>query len=377
MVINISDKILMAAPCLFGLEGLAAGELRRMEAENVSAENGRVFFEGDENMLVRANLNCRYSERICVVTGRFNAYTFDELFEKTKALPWERWIGKSDAFPVKGSSLNSKLHSVPDCQKIIKKAVVERLKEKYSLGWFEETGALHRIQFLIMKDNVLLMIDTSGEGLHKRGYRPNGAIAPIKETLAAAISDIAFVRSYSHVIDPCCGSGTILIESAMKALNVAPGLRRSFVSEKWREIDSDIWRSERARAKDLINREAEFSACGYDIDGSVIELARENAYKAGMSKRIKFERRDIADFEPDGEKGVVICNPPYGERLLSEDDARKIYRTMGEKFVRRKGWSYAVITPDEEFEHYFGRKCDKQRKLYNGMIQCRLYMYFK
>lgn len=367
----------MAAPCLLGLEGLAAGELRRMQAENVRAENGRVFFEGDENMLVRANLGCRYSERICIVMGRFNAYTFDELFERTKTLPWERWIGKSDMFPVKGSSLNSKLHSVPDCQKIIKKAVVERLKNKYSLSWFEETGALHRIQFLIMKDNVLLMVDTSGAGLHKRGYRPNGAIAPIKETLAAAISDIAFVRSYSHVIDPCCGSGTILIESAMKALNVAPGLRRSFVSENWREIHSNVWTSERARAKDLINRDAEFSACGYDIDGSVIELARENAYKAGMSKRIKFERRDIAQFEPDCEKGVVVCNPPYGERLLNEDEARKIYRTMGERFEPRKGWSYAVITPDEEFEHYFGRKCDKQRKLYNGMLQCRLYMYFK
>lgn len=367
----------MAAPCLLGLEGLAAGELRRMDAENVAAENGRVFFEGDESMLVRANLSCRYSERICIVMGRFDAHTFDELFEKTKALPWERWIDKSDAFPVKGSSLNSKLHSVPDCQKIIKKAVVERLKAKYSLGWFEETGALHRIQFLIMKDNVLLMIDTSGAGLHKRGYRPNGAIAPIKETLAAAMSDIAFVRSYSHVIDPCCGSGTILIESAMKALNIAPGLRRSFVSENWRAVSQDIWREERKRAQDLIKRDAEFSACGYDIDGSVIELARDNAYKAGMSKRIKFERRDISEFKLDGERGVVVCNPPYGERLLDTDSARKIYQTMGERFERRSGWSYAVITPDEEFEQFFGRKCDKQRKLYNGMLQCRLYMYFK
>lgn len=372
-----STTIKMAAPCLLGLEGLAAGELRRMEAANVTAENGRVFFEGDEAMLVRANLNCRYSERICIVMGRFEAVTFDELFEKTKALPWEQWIGKSDAFPVKGSSLNSKLHSVPDCQKIIKKAVVERLKAKYALSWFEETGALHRIQFLIMKDNVLLMLDTSGAGLHKRGYRPNGAIAPIKETLAAAMADIAFVRRDSHVIDPCCGSGTILIEAAMKALNVAPGLRRSFVAEHWRQISAEAWRSERERAKDLINRDAKFSACGYDIDGSVIELAKENAYKAGMSKRITFEQRDIADFRPDGERGVVVCNPPYGERLLTEDEARDIYRTMGERFERREGWSYAISTPDEEFEHSFGRKCDKQRKLYNGMLQCRLYLYFK
>lgn len=376
-MIFISDKILMAAPCQFGVEGLAAGELRRMEAENVAPENGRVLFEGDESMLVRANLNSRYSERICIVMGRFRAFTFDELFEGTKALPWERWIGKSDAFPVKGSCLSSRLHSVPDCQKIIKKAVVDRLSQKYSLGWFEETGAIHRISFIIMKDNVLLMIDTSGASLHKRGYRRNGAAAPIRETLAAAMADVAFVRSYSHMIDPCCGSGTILIESALKALNVAPGLRRSFVSEEWGTVPSGIWQSERTRAKDLIKRDAEFTACGYDINPEVIELARENAYKAGMSKRITFEQRDIADFAPDGAKGVVVCNPPYGERLMDVESARKIYKTMGERFIRRDGWSYAVITPDEQFEQHFGRKCDKQRKLYNGTLQCRLYLYFK
>ena len=376
-MINISNNILMAAPCQFGVEGLVAGELRRMGAENVAAENGRVLFEGDENILVRANLGSRYSERICIVMGRFKATTFDELFEGTKALPWERWIGKSDAFPVKGSCLSSKLHSVPDCQKIIKKAVVDRLSNRYSLGWFEETGALHRINFIIMKDVALLMIDTSGASLHKRGYRRNGAIAPIRETLAAAMADVAFVRSYSHVIDPCCGSGTILIESALKALNVAPGLRRSFVAEEWSTVAPEIWRRERNRAKDLIKRDAEFSACGYDINPEVIELARENAYKAGMSKRIVFEQRDIADFEPDSEKGVVVCNPPYGERLMDVESARKIYRTRSEKFLRRDGWSYAVITPDEQFEQYFGRKCDKQRKLYNGTLQCRLYMFFK
>ncbi|MBQ1413981.1 MAG: class I SAM-dependent RNA methyltransferase [Clostridia bacterium] len=374
---NNSNIFQMAAPCLLGLEGLAAGELRRMDAQNVTAENGRVFFEGDGSMLARANLNCRYAERIGIVMGRFEAVSFDELFEKTKALPWERWISKSDAFPVKGSSLNSRLHSVPDCQKIIKKAIVERLKAKYALNWFEETGALHRIQFLLMKDQVLLMIDTSGAGLHKRGYRPNGAVAPIKETLAAAMADIAFVRRDSHVIDPCCGSGTILIESAMKALNVAPGLRRSFAAEQWRQVSPDVWRSERERAKELINRDAQFSACGYDIDENVIELARRNAYQAGMSRRITFEKRDIADFTPDGERGVVVCNPPYGERLLTQEEARAIYQTMGKRFERRDGWSYAIITPEEEFEHFFGRKCDKQRKLYNGMLQCRLYLFFK
>lgn len=367
----------MAAPCQFGVEGLVAGELRRMGADNVAAENGRVLFEGDEMILARANLSSRYAERICIVMGRFMATTFDELYEGTKALPWERWLGKADAFPVKGSSINSRLHSVPDCQKIIKKAVVDRLSQKYSLSWFEETGAPHKIHFILLKDIALLMLDTSGASLHKRGYRKNASVAPIRETLAAAMADVAFVRSHSHVIDPCCGSGTILIESGLKALNIAPGLRRSFAAEEWDAIPSKIWQFERTRAKDLIKRDAEFSACGYDIYPDVLELARENAYKAGMSKRITFERRDIADFAPDGEKGVVVCNPPYGERLMDVESARKIYQIMGEKFLRRDGWSYAVITPDDRFEQFFGRPCDKQRKLYNGTLQCRLYMYFK
>ena len=371
----MSQSIIMAAPCQLGVEGLAAGELRRMGAANVAAENGRVLFEGDEAMLARANLCSRYAERICVVMGRFEARTFDELFEGTKALPWEDWIGKSDAFPVKGSALNSQLHSVPDCQKIIKKAIVNRLSRRYGLNWFEETGALHRVQFLIMKNRVLLMIDTSGASLHKRGYRRNGSAAPIRETLAAAMTDIAFVRRDTHVIDPCCGSGTILIEAGLKALNVAPGLRRSFVAEGWRNLPPSVWQAERTRARDLINRDAGFSACGYDIDPAVIALAKENAYKAGMANRITFEQRDVKDFVPDGEKGAVVCNPPYGERLLDVESARRIYAVMGERFVPRDGWSYAVITPDDRFEAFFGRPCSKQRKLYNGMLQCRLYLY--
>ncbi|MBQ9993181.1 MAG: class I SAM-dependent RNA methyltransferase [Clostridia bacterium] len=369
-------NINMAAPCLMGLEGIVGGELRRMGAENVSPENGRVFFSGDEHMLVRSNLWTRCAERILIVVGKFEARTFDELFEGTKALPWEQWIGKTDAFPVKGSSVSSKLFSVSDCQSIIKKAVVERLKTVYHVPWFEESGAPRQIQFHIMKDCACLMIDTSGDGLHKRGYRRHGVAAPIKETLAAAMADLAIVKSDSCVYDPLCGSGTILIESALKALNVAPGIKRTFSCEKWAQIGADVWAQERERANDFIRRDAVFTAFGSDIDADAVQTASENAYKAGVGKRIQFHRADVRDFAPEGERGIVICNPPYGERLLSTAQAQEIYKELGRLFVRRPGWSYSVITPDEQFEKVFGRKATKRRKLYNGMIKCQLYMYF-
>lgn len=371
------SDILMVAPCLMGLEGLVSNELKRMDAEQVLAENGRVFFSGNENILARANIGSRYSERIAILLGRFDVLSFDELFEKTKALDWSRWIDKVDAFPVKGSSVNSKLHSVPDCQKIIKKAIVENLKQKYHVNWLEETGVRKQIAFLIYKDNVCMMLETSGEGLHKRGYRKEGAIAPIRETLAAAIADVSFVRRDTHVIDPCCGSGTLLIESALKAMNIAPGLQRSFVSEKYVQIPDTVWREERARARDIINRNVGFSACGFDIDKKTLEIARANAAKAGVADRIDFNCRDLRDFESNAEKAVVICNPPYGERLLDTCEAGELYRVMGQKFLRKPGWSYSIISPDEQFENIFGRKADKRRKLYNGMIKCQLYTYYK
>ncbi len=371
------SDILMVAPCLMGLEGLASNELKRMDASDVLAENGRVFFSGDEHILARANIGSRYSERIAILLGRFDAFSFDELFERTKALDWSRWIGKTDAFPVKGSSINSKLHSIPDCQKIIKKAIVENLKQKYKVNWLEETGVRKQIAFLIYKDNVCMMLETSGEGLHKRGYRREGAVAPIKETLAAAIADISFVRRDTHVIDPCCGSGTLLIESALKALNIAPGLNRHFAAERYREIDAFVWRDERERARDLINREARFSACGFDIDANTLAIAKANAAKAGVADRIEFAVRDLRDFKSDEEKAVVICNPPYGERLLDSSEVAELYRVMGRKFLKKDGWSYSIICPDEQFEKIFGRKADKRRKLYNGMIKCQLYTYYK
>ncbi len=367
----------MVAPCLMGTEGLVSGELKRMDAREVLAENGRVFFSGSQNMLARANLWLRTAERVLIVVGRFDAITFDELFEGVKALPWEQFIGRSDAFPVKGSSVSSKLFSVSDCQSIIKKAIVERLKSVYHIPWFDETGATLQVQFHIMKDNVCVMLETSGEGLHKRGYRRHGVAAPIKETLAAAIADCAIVKQDSLVYDPMCGSGTILIESALKALNVAPGIRRKFACESWGCIDSAAFSEERERADSLIRRTATFSAVGSDIDDEALKTAQENAFKAGVGKRITFRKADVKDFAPEGERAIVLCNPPYGERLLTVPEAQALYRQLGHVFKRRDGFSYSIITPEEDFERIFGRKADKRRKLYNGMIKCQLYMYFR
>lgn len=370
-------NINMSAPCLLGLEGLVAEELRNMGAENVSAENGRVFFDGDEYILARANICSRYSERIQIVLGSFQAKTFDELFEGTKSLPWENWISKTDTFPVKGYSLNSKLFSVSDCQSIVKKAVVERLRSRYGVSWFEESGPVHQIQFSIMKDKALLLLDTSGVGLHKRGYRPASSAAPIKETLAAAMANLSKLRGYHTLYDPFCGSGTILIEGAMLVQNIAPGLERSFAAQRWEAIDEAVWETEQYRARDMIKYNPDFTAFGSDIDEEALRLTRINSKRAGVDKNIVLSCRDIKDFAPETERGTVICNPPYGERLLTVKECEEIYRIMGEKFPRKKGWSYCAISPSEEFEKFFGRKADKRRKLYNGMIKCQLYMYFK
>ena len=367
----------LVATCLLGLEGLVADELRRMDIKNVEPQNGRVLFSGNQSEIARANICSRYSERILIEMGSFRALSVTELFDNVKKLPWEQWIGKDDAFPVTGRTLNSKLSSIPDCQSIIKKAIVERLKTKYRISWFEESASSVKVKFLIMKDVASIMIDTSGVGLHKRGYRENAASAPIKETLAAAMADLSHIRPFSRVIDPFCGSGTILIESALKALNIAPGLRRRFIAEKWSCADQNAWRTERERAQDLIDRSAEFQAYGYDIDPQAIELTNENAKKAGVAARIHTEVRSIADFSSDLPKAAIICNPPYGERLLDIQQEQDIYRTMGEKFLKREGYSYCIISPDDKFEEIFGRPADKRRKLYNGMIKCQVYMYFK
>lgn len=365
------------SPCLFGMEGFAAREFRLMGAQNVRAENGRVLFFGDLNMLARANICSRYVERVGILLGTFKAETFQQLFEGVYALPFENWISKNDAFPVKGWSLKSQLSSVPDCQSIIKKAIVERLKQKYKVQWFKESGKIYQIQFTILKNEVSIIIDTSGEGLHKRGYRAKSLAAPIRETLAAAMARAAHVRGDSIVYDPFCGSGTILIEAAMLALNIAPGASRPFAAEKWDVISANIWHQERQRALDLIDFDAGFMEYGSDIDESSVSLTIENAKKAGLVRRIKVKKADISEFSPKTEKGIVICNPPYGERLLDIASAEKIYGLMGKVFAKRAGFGYYIISPHEDFEQIFGRRADKRRKLYNGMIKCQLYMYYK
>lgn len=367
----------LVCPCILGVEGLVADELRAMGAKNVEPQNGRVVFDGDAVMLARVNLCSRYSERVLIFMGTFPACTFEELFQGVKSMPWEKWIGKNDIFPVKGRTLSSQLSSLPDCQKIIKKAVVERLKQKYHVQWFDETDTLYQIQFLIMKDQVSVMIDTSGAGLHKRGYRANSTQAPIKETLAAAMAYLSRVRVNGNMVDPFCGSGTVLIESAMYAMNIAPGLRRHFTAENWDQIDADVWLKEKERAQDLVRRDARFFGRGFDIDRAAVSLTIENAKKAGVIGCVQVEQRDIRHFYTETDTGVVICNPPYGERLLDIKQAEELYRVMGQVFTAKKGWSYAIITPDELFEVHYGRKADKRRKLYNGMIKCQLYMYFK
>lgn len=371
-------KMNYVVPCLMGLESLIADELKELEAEDVRCENARVFFSGDEHILARANICLRHAERVQIVIGTFKAYSFEDLFQGTKKLPWENWIGKDDAFPIKdGYSRNSKLFSISDCQSIIKKAIVERLKGEYKLPWFNETGTEYPIKFSIMNDEVTLVIDTSGSGLHKRGYRPVANDAPIKETLAASLCTLARLRPYHTLYDPMCGSGTIVIEGAMKVLNIAPGLNRTFASESFKQFPKEIWDEERERARNQIKTDSDFLAYGSDIDPEAIKIAKENAKRAGVEDHVKFEVLDLKDWEPKTEKGTVICNPPYGERLLDINAANDLYRVMGQKFKSEKGWSYYTICPSEDFEKYFGKRADKRRKLYNGMIKCQLYMYFK
>lgn len=366
-----------AAPCLLGLEGLAANELKFKGIDGVRAENGRVLFSGDESTLVRANLCSSLCARVFILMAEFEAHDFDALFEGAKAADWSRFLGERDAFPVKGSSLDSALTSIPACQKIIKKAVVEKLRERYHTSWFEEDGGVHQIQFRLFKNRVSLYLDTTGAALNKRGYRALSGEAPMKETLAAAMAEIARVRRDHIVVDPFCGSGTIVIEAARKALNIMPGIDRSFAFEGWSQIDPAIIEAERQRARDEERRDVSFHAYGYDIDEGSLEIARRNAELARVGDRIVFENRDIRDYRDDFERVSVITNPPYGERLMDVQGARELYRVMGEKFIPKPYHSYTVISPDDHFEKCFGRPADKRRKLYNGTLKCQVFSYFK
>ncbi len=371
----LNNSIRLCCPCHFGLESVLKYEITRIGGTELKISDGKISFTGDENILARANICLSTAERVFVELAEFPAKTYEELFQGVRAIELERYISVKNAFPVKGYSLNSTLHSVPDCQSIVKKAAVERLKEKYGISWFEETEAPVQIKFSLLKDICTIYLDTSGVGLHKRGYRRNSNAAPIKETLAAGIIDLARVRPDSIVCDPFCGSGTLLIEAALKALRIAPGINRRFAAEKWQSLDSAIWREERTRAIDNVDRSAKFQGIGFDIDDSAVALTLDNAHKAGIKSRMKIEQADISKFVQP-ENSIVICNPPYGERLLELREAEDIYRKMG-KVLRKGGDSQSyIISPHEQFEQFFGANARKRRKLYNGMIKCQLYMYF-
>ena len=371
----MSDTIRLCCPCHFGLESVLKYEIQKIGGTDLRVSDGKISFSGDESILARANLCLSTAERVLIELIEFKATSFEELFQGVRAIELERYISPQNAFPVKGYSLNSALHSVPDCQSIVKKAAVERLKSKYGISWFEETGAPVQIKFSILKDTVSVYLDTSGIGLHKRGYRRNSNAAPIKETLAAGIIDLARVRSDSVVCDPFCGSGTLLIEAALKALNIAPGINRRFAAEKWDCFDKAIWQNERKRAIDNVDRSAEFRAIGADIDDAAVALSLDNAHKAGIKSRVKIEQADITKFVQP-EDSIVICNPPYGERLLELREAEDIYRKMGRVLGKGGSRQSYVISPHEQFEKFFGAEARKRRKLYNGMIKCQLYMYF-
>ena len=366
----------LCVPCLLGLEGPISDELKRLGMEDVASENGRVYFKGDGKSIAVSNICLRTGERVLLEVGRFDARSFDELFERVKALPWERYIPKDGAFPVKGYCLNSQLMSVPDCQKIIKKAVVERLKTKHRVSWFEETGALYQIQFSVMKDNVSVCIDTSGSGLHKRGYRPAHNVAPLKETMAAAMVTLSRYRGRDDFRDPFCGSGTIPIEAALIAKNIVPGINRSFTAERWGEIPAGLWREAREEAR---SREfsGEYNILGSDIDPAAVKMARENAERAGVSDIVRFEIADALNFAEKTEHGTIVTNPPYGERIMEKSEAEELYRGFGKAWAATENWKLYLLSSHTEFERTFGRQADKKRKLYNGMIKCDLFMYFK
>lgn len=361
-------------PCLFGLEGLCGDELRRLNMENVRVENGRVLFSGDETALAKANLWLRTGERVLITLGSFPARSFEELFQGVYYLPLEDFIPKDGTFPVKGHCLNSRLMSVPDCQAIVKKAASRRLGEKYGLSWLPETGAKYQLQFSIMNDQVNLYLDTTGPGLHKRGYRAVGNEAPLRETLAAAMVQLTRYRGREFFWDPFCGSGTIAIEAALIAKNRAPGLMRKFAAQSFPWIAPEIWDDLRREAKEK-EFNGNYHILGSDNDPRCVSLSMANARKAGVADCIRFRDGDATKMSLPTDTGILVTNPPYGQRMLEQQSAQRLYAALGRHLKYANGWKKYIITSEPEFEHYFGKRADKKRKLYNGMIQCNYYMY--
>lgn len=370
-------ELTFCCPVLFGLEGIVADELRfEGKCETVRADNGRVYFSGGWDMLAWANLHLRCAERVLVRLACFPAHSFDELFEGVRAIEWADWLPANAAFPVKGHTLQSALHSVPDCQKIVKKAVVRRMEQAYGNSWFAEDGAKFQIQFSILHDQAEIFLDTSGVGLHKRGYRAQANAAPLRETLAAAMVKLARFRGQQTLLDPFCGSGTIPIEAAMIAQRRAPGLSRSFAAEKWPCVPQTIWSDARAAALARILPGAGWDIRGSDLDPACVALSEENARKAGVGQLIRFTQADARTLALGQQTGWLLANPPYGERLLDRQQAHALYQQMG-KIAGRSPMKQYFLAAEPQFERYYGMRADKKRKLYNGMLQCNLYMYFQ
>ncbi len=369
-------KYKMMATSVFGMESVLAREIKNLGFENVVTENGRVFFDSDERGIVKANLWLRCAERVFLVVGKFKATSFEELFDKVTLLPWERFIREETTFPVNAKSVKSKLFSLSDIQSISKKAIVNRLKKSYNVSWLEETGETVSILVSLLKDEVIVSLDTSGTGLHKRGYREKATQAPMKETLAAGLVQLSRWYDDIPMIDPMCGSGTILIEAGMIAKNIAPGLSRSFACEDWPFIPNDLFKEERRAAYAEIKQVCDSQLMGYDIDPEAIEIARENAEIAGVDDIVTFDVRPLKDFRSPFKKGYILCNPPYGERLSEQEQVKGLYREMGKIFEGYKYWSKYIITSYETFETAYGKKATKNRKLYNGRIKTYYYQYF-
>lgn len=369
-------KLDLIATTTFGLEAVARRELEALGYDNIKVENGRVIFEGSEEDIAKSNIWLRTAERVFVRLGEFKALSFEELFDRTKELPWDEWLTEDANFIVEGKSVNSKLYSISDCQRIVEKAVVEKLKTRYKRDWFDKTGPRYTIEVSILKDVASLTIDTSGEGLHKRGYRDRAGDAPIKETLAAAMILLSYWNKDRVLFDPFCGSGTIPIEAAMIGRNIAPGLDRSFDAEEWPRVKKEYWAEARKEAFSLIDNDSKLHILGSDTDKRSILRARDNAANLGLEDDIAFFMKDMRDVDLHDDYGVVITNPPYGERIGEREEVHALYKDFGEKFRALDSWSIYLITSEEKFEDLYGKKASRKRKLYNGRIKVDYYQYY-
>ena len=374
--VTIMSTYTLIATAAMGLEAIVAKEVKELGYE-CRVDNGKVIFKGDETAIARANMWLRTADRIKILVGDFKAYSFDELFENTKKLPWENFLPVDAEFPVQGKSVKSKLYSVPDCQAIVKKAIVERLRTAYKrTSWLDETGPLFKIEVAIHKDVASITLDTSGQGLHKRGYRIGQGEAPLKETLAAALIQLTTWNPDRPFVDPFCGSGTIPIEAALIGQNIAPGFNREFLSENWPLMPTEVWEKTRMEAEDLANYDQPLEILGTDIDHRMIEVSKENAMEAGLGDLVKFKQMQVRDFTSELEYGIIVGNPPYGERLGERKDVERMYQEMGKAFEKLDTWSVYMMTSHENFEQVYGKQATKKRKLFNGFIRTDFYQYF-